>query len=185
MNRTLRRSVATAVVAGWSLCMLSTPALALPAGGDTGRVTGQVLPAREASPAGLEVLLLDESWDLVARARTGATGAYEFDAVKPGKYRMGVADHEGRLAPVVGPPTEVAAGGSAVVRIALNPTSSAVQLAPGAYGPAANSWWDRQTRTQKIVWTSAFVVGGGLVTWGVLELLDDDDEEQPASPSAR
>ena len=181
MNRNVRRLIALTLVFTW-IAGFVAPAVhahVVPIAG--GRLTGVVLAPNDGPASGYDVLLLDDGWDLVARTSANVDGSYAFENVEPGTYRMGVADRDGRLAPVVGPAAKVEFGGTSVVQIRVMESEHGVRLAPAAYGPKANSWWDRQTRNQKIFWWSALAVGTGAVIWGVSQLLEDDTET-PASP---
>lgn len=181
MNRNVRRALALALISAWMFGFAAPAVDAQMVAAAGGRLTGVVTGAGNHPGAGYQVMLLNEGWDLVARTSTAADGSYAFDGVGAGSYRLGVADPAGHLAPVAGTRARVEPGGNSVVRIRVTDAERGVRLAPASYGPKANSWWDRQTRGQKIFWISAAAVGAGAVAWGVSELLKDDDET-PASP---
>ncbi len=72
-------------------------------------VTGRVVDAQGAGVAGLEVLLEPRSGAQPLRATTGSSGAYLFELVPDGEYRLLAADLHAPIAParelVVGPPS--------------------------------------------------------------------------------
>jgi RNA polymerase sigma factor (sigma-70 family) len=91
------------------------------------RVAGRLVSAGDAALAGGEVRLLTEhgiSLYAAGETRTDAAGAFVFEAVKPGQYRL-----EGRRDRLVAPPTapfEVAAGARLDLVIAAQPGASVV-----------------------------------------------------------
>lgn len=174
------RRVLTALLAAM-VAVASAPDPAWAAVG--GALTGRLAIAEGALASGNAMLLLDHAGDLVARTRVAEDGSYRFASLAPGAYRLAVEDATGRLAPVLGPETEVRSGSTTERVVRLLRTSGEGHLAPAQFGPKADSWWSRQTRNQKIFTLVGLVVGAGAVYAAIDAISDDDDDETPASPS--
>lgn len=176
MTRRLRRFVAGSCIALW---LAPFDALTARAADSGGQISG-IVTAPAGHPASeWDVLLVNRNGDLVASAAMAPSGAYELRGVPPGRYRLGVRDRAGNLSPVAGPDAVIATGVPIRQDVRLV-ASSSPRLAPAAYGARANSWWDRQTRNQKIFTIVGIVVGAAAV-WAIYDAVTDDDET-PASP---
>ena len=176
MKSNLRRLTAATSVAAIFLCF-PPPSLVAAAGG--GRLEGRVLDPDGRPATAYAVLLVDTQGERVAEAATSGEGRYVFAEVLPGEYRLAVADREGRLAPVLGPPARLAPAASVRRDVKLVRNEGPARLAPGAYGVRPDSWWARQTRNQKIFTLVAIGVGTAII----VALLANDNEEKKASPS--
>lgn len=171
MRASARRFVAAAGVLAMAM---SASAVSIEAAA-TGGMAGRIVAVDGAPAAGYEVVLLDGAGDLVATAATSRSGGYAFEGVARGSYRLGVRDPQGRLAPVLGASTRVIEGASTRHDVRLS-QGAGPRLAPAVYG--SDSWWNRQTRNQKIFWVVGIAVGAAAV-WAVVDSQTDD--EAPAS----
>jgi hypothetical protein len=177
MTDSARRILVASCIAALPWSGSAAPAWAA---ASSGRIVGSVTSASGRPAAGWDVLLVNASGDLVASAATSPGGTYEIAGLPPGAYRVGVRDLQGNVGAIAGPAARVA--GSGAVRQDIRLVGGAPRLAPAAYGARADSWWDRQTRNQKIFTVVGIVVGVAAL-WAIVDhVTDDDQDEAPASP---
>lgn len=174
MTTRLRRFVAGLCI---TACAASLSTLPAGAGSPGGAIDGILLATGGEPASGWEVLLLNPEGDLVARSATTTAGSYEFTGLPAGRYRLGLRDEAGNVAPVAAPATVLATGACVRQDVRLAPTTGA-RIAPAVYGARADSWWSRQTRNQKILTVVGIVVGAGAV-WAIYDAVTND--EKPAS----
>lgn len=154
-----------------SLALASIPAAA----GGGAVLEGLVVGEDGRAADGYTIHLIGEGGSAVAASPTGDGGLYSFRDLDAGRYSMGVENPIGEVAPVAGPPLELAAGQLARRDLKMLSASNQ-QTGQAIQGNASlGTWWAGLTPAAKAWSVVAVVVVIGIT----LAALDDD--EQPAS----
>jgi hypothetical protein len=148
------------------------------AGPTAARLEGLVLGIDGRPAEGHRVHLIDPQGVEVATAATDARGFYAFDGVGSGRYGMAVGDPDGELAPVTGPPVVLAEGQRARRDLELVTPDAPGRHGPAGVDPSVRSWWTGLSTPAK-AWV---VVASVVAAWFLYEALENDAQEEPASP---
>ena len=150
------------------------------------QLRGVLLNAERMPATGFQLGLKSTAGDLYLAPPTGADGSFALDGLPAGPYQVVAFSPDGEEFPVVGGEIELRPGAVERLEIRLRAAGHSPGRPPEGAGPAGaaqrgGSWFSR-------LWHSgaggkagllAIVVGG---SYGVFELLDDDDK-QPKSVS--
>ena len=138
MSRAIRPFVASTLVL--ALLLWATPAKIEASAGEA-RLEGRVLGLDGQPAEGFRVHLIDADGSEVASAETDADGVYSFRRVEAGEYGLGVGNPHGQLAPVAGPPIDLAEGQLARRDLKLVQTDAPRRQQLGGLNPSVGSWW--------------------------------------------
>ena len=170
---TLARLVATVLVP--ALAWATVPAATAPA---TGTITGHVLAAGSLAPLkGVQVHVGDpKTGEVRSSTATGDDGSFSVSGLAPSKYEIAVQSSQTLY--VAGGSVALAAGETRAVQVAVNQQTAPSPNDKEKKDRGGTAWWNNP-------FTATLIVLGSAVLIGVLVDQATDDEETPASPSAR
>ena len=140
--------------------------------GDPGRVEGLIVGPDGRPAVGFDVLLIDDTGDVVEHVAADADGQYRFKRVDAGAYDLALQSPEGHAAPVLAPATNVHAGELVRRDIRLVPSTTPVSFAPAGSGGGAGTWWAGLPAGAKV----GIAIGGLVVLAVLVETVTDSEE---------
>jgi len=176
MHRAIRPFIALTVVI--ALLLWATPS-PIEASASPARLEGQVVGLDGRPAEGFQVHLIDADGAEVATAETDDGGVYSFEQVEAGQYGLGVGNPQGQLAPVAGPPIDLADGQLARRDLKLVQTDAPRRQELSGVNPSVGSWWAGLSTPAK-AWVVVAIVVAAWFTYEALK--SEDEQEQPASP---
>jgi hypothetical protein len=170
MNRSRMKVAAHIALA---VVLLTLPPSRLLAGG--ARLEGYVVDVDGRGASGFRVHLIDAEGADVAQAGSSSEGIYRFRELPPGAYSLGIESPEGRMAPVVAPPVELAADELARRDIKLLEADPAAREAVGRENFSFGMWWAGLSPATK-AWS---IIGTVVILGLTITALDDEDSSSP------
>lgn len=87
--------------------LLGLPQAPLLAGPGGARLEGFLIDIDGRAAAGFRVHLIDSAGADIAQATTSDRGVYSFRELRPGRYSLGIENHEGKMSPVAAAPVRL------------------------------------------------------------------------------
>jgi hypothetical protein len=175
MSSSVRKLIARTVILSLALWVFPAPvALA----GSEARLEGRVLDLDGRPADGFRVHLIDGQGEEIALSETDADGVYSFPQVPAGNYGIGVANAEGQVAPVAGPPLRLADGQLARRDLKLVQTDVTTRQQTANANYSLGMWWAGLSTPAK----TGLIVAVVVAAWVTIEALSSDNNERAASP---
>ncbi len=87
--------------------LLGLPQAPLLAGPGGARLEGFLIDVDGRAASGFRVHLIDSAGADIAQATTSDRGVYSFRELRPGRYSLGIENHEGKMSPVAAAPVRL------------------------------------------------------------------------------